>query len=655
MAAYGDLPIYAAASDDTYKRLFADIVYNQKPVTSATPYGGSDVAKTVSVPTQLTIVGHGQYVGNMIYLSGDVKWVGYYRILRVINVDTIVLDIYVDTPSAAVWTDGTIKVSSYLTFRSPLDRDLKTYWNFKEALYSFVTSSYPATPATALVPAASTVFNYGINIHSERKYNVAVAEWIWSPDQFVTFSVATALTPVYQVGDAVELISNLSTQTTTSQSAPNGNLRLRMEGNRKLFRPGTQVTISGSSIASNNRVATVISRQVLLFNIEFIEVDIPTPTNYSANETLILTGKARTEFDVNGVITEKTIVGGFTHFKLNVKYLNSVSANGNYSSQANFPTAVTGLSQDAFGKTRKVWQEWFDTGKTIYQGNINGINWVDDNFADKCILGPGSAINKLSTTLPQVNADTYLAPGVNHTKLNIGSQAYILAHNTGAATHTRYRCYNAAGALINDFRLNAATLDYYIPAGIQNLVDSPDIVEAVGDLTATIDQVASWSVGVYFQILNSQFRISEILWFSRAECTHYEPITLLYRDDFGSLIGLPANESHRASIESEKAAYNTKTGKFNAAEDWTHGSGRELTTYLNRGRKKMVVTTDWLQEHDNYKAIGFLNSSEQWIDFKGKLIPVNVLNEEIEDKQLVVDMIYNYQFELEFAADITKK
>jgi hypothetical protein len=643
-AAFGDNPIQVTTTDDFDNHsIQLNIAYDKLNSTNITPYT-KPIPGSVNIPTLVDFgVAHTFKTGDEVYINDTDDLIsGTSKVIKVLP-QKIVIDKQITTGQP---TD--IDVYKTSTFNAPFINN-EAVFNLKNELNTFVNSSYKND--NIILNANSTRFTYDLFVAEKYSYELQMEDMessdnVTPSDGFVTLfntSIVSLTGIPFKIGDKININQDFISLNFPSYQANNGQLRFVGEITDPIlvYLPQTTVNIIGNSFYSGPAQVVDVSAGLSPTR-ALVTVNIPyTGSHVGTASTLV--GLVRPLIEGAVIITDIYIDG-----------TNGLTIVTDKQWDLNLGVALPSTVKYAQGRRNLNWNSATDTDLIVFQGNVQNFDWTVNNMNKYlCDTTRNYALNYISTILPQYTTDNINT--VKKVMINRDDMSYGLLHtldNISKENAVEYLCYDSNYNLINEIVLINTTelIDYYFPMSLKQLLDNTSKVEGVGLLSNTYNDVKYYEIRIW----RSVSFLTRKLVFEVSGCSDFEQISLCYRDDFGSLISFPVNESRRKFTEIEQEIYYKNTGNFQN-NTWNHDTNRNINIYNNKSVDKYRLTTDWINDYQRTVVIPFLESNDKYLYKDSTLIPINVINDEIEHKQNRVDLIYNYTFDVQEAFNKFRK
>lgn len=643
-AAFGDNPIQVTTTDDFDNHsIQLNIAYDKLNSTNISPYT-QPIPGSVNVPTLIDFeAAHTFKIGDEVYINDNNDLItGTSKVIKVLP-QKIVIDTQITSGQP---TD--IDVYKTATFNAPFINN-EAVFNLKSELNNFVNSSYKND--NIILNANSTRFTYDLFVAEKFMYELEMEDMessdsVTPVDGFVTLfntSIVSLTGIPFKIGDKINIQQDFISLDFPSYQENNG--QLQFVGNPAdpvlIYLPDLTVNIIGNSFYSGPAKVTDTSFGMSPTR-ALVTVDVPY-SGSSVGTTSTLVGTVRPLRDGAAIITD-----------IFIDATNGLTIVTDKQWDLNTTIALPSTIKYAQGRRNLNWNSATNTDLIVFQGNVQNNNWTADNM-DKFLVDFGRSyeLNYISTILPQ-----YTTENINTLKkviVNRDDMLYGLLHTlTDASKENRveYLCYDSNYNLTNEIAIINTDLliDYYFPMSLKQLLDNTSKIEAFGILANTYNNIKYYEIRIW----EATNFLTRKLAFEVSGCSEFEQISLCYRDDFGSLISFPVNESRRTFTEIEQETYYKNIGKFEN-NSWNHGTNRNISIYNNKSVDKYRLTTDWISDYQRQFVTPFMESNDKYLYKDSILIPINVINDEIEHKQNLVDLIYNYTFDVQEAFNKFRK
>jgi hypothetical protein len=133
-------------------------------------------------------------------------------------------------------------------------------------------------------------------------------------------------------------------------------------------------------------------------------------------------------------------------------------------------------------------------------------------------------------------------------------------------------------------------------------------------------------------------------------CTKFTYKTLLFLDKWGSYVPFNFYLLKKEFLDIQRSNYRKNYGQSDYTNRWGYNSyDRGLTNIDTSIIERFRVTTDWLTDKDKDILMELFKSREVFLIENNELISINILNTNIENKNIINDMLYNFEVEFEYS------
>ena len=637
MGAYSAIPLkFKDDNFDDFQRFqyVTNIVWD-----AATATGATNVQFNGQVQAQFNFaLNHTFEVGDKILID-DFNlnlYTGYYNILATPTLKSVVVDTQLQSNVTA-----DIFLHKVKRYKQSPDLQGEAKVDLSSTLRDFVTQNLE--DVNEIFAGTDTAFRYDLYLGSESVFVYDFDDNYFLSGGSVGF-INTSLTATTQVpfniGDEIIVEQELYDWNYSYAFNSGGNLAFYSSGATQNFASGQTVEVFGQPLSYYNGTTGILSvpnGNTIVTNKLWIQNVAATAGN--------IFGTPRPTYNTTSIITDIFIDGGLV-IGTNIPYAGSSQA---------IPGSIKLLS----GEKSISPAEYKIYNYSAYNARVENLDYRFnlEYFEDYTIRNQMSA-----WTTSQ--ASTILNSGVQsakttteHYRIRPESKSWLLVHcqlnDVGA--NAGYDWYDSSGNILGTsyiFNMSLDKQDCYFPVGLNQILASANRTDAMVNTANTlstiysqIDSYSVWSI-VTDKELNKCSR--EIFYQIDETCSQYPIHHLMWKDSYGSWLSFPFSMITEKRIESDKSDYYKSEGQYK--EDDTFGYEtfeRGQTTYFSRNRNKYVLNSDWVNDVDNTMIEDLIKSASVYMQKPdGVLVAVRIVDRDLQIKNGLNDMIFNYRLEV---------
>lgn len=297
--------------------------------------------------------------------------------------------------------------------------------------------------------------------------------------------------------------------------------------------------------------------------------------------------------------------------------------------------------------------------RTIYQSDIENttyVSWIGvqgfNEFrnwdpSEYNITFPGS-LKKFLSNIPlvfEVNFDSNLWL---HTYSSSNDHfGYVISTNKGAFYYSLPNSSASFGNDVKRMKLGPKDILDAEAAGINGFALSGSLPAIDSNTTQMFYYACYGNPGVGITQMTPTHTLNIV-----DKCSKYEKVNLFYMDRFGSFLPITFDRVSRTNVDSQRSNYYQNFGEFDSSSStWGYNSfDRGTTTFDIVSKKRMTVTTDWLDETEKELVQILLRSPEvYYLHPDGDLRAINITTNSYEEKKKVNDKLINYTISFEYS------
>lgn len=262
--------------------------------------------------------------------------------------------------------------------------------------------------------------------------------------------------------------------------------------------------------------------------------------------------------------------------------------------------------------------------KWVYSVNVRDREYFD-NFGFNYIINDNLPLRRFSSIIDKPYT------------ISKDALSYLLVHidpllPQNFITRFIYSCYDVNNNLMGTISLNTVNKgnDYYIPCGINNIVGSTTTTG-----TIDFDKIKRYTIQ---GVKSDSTPRTALIEFEIADCSKYKEYNLIWKDAAGSYLSKPFGLINRKATEVEtNKYYQDHTFDKNLYDRGETVINTEYNDYWK-------LTSDYLNDEDNYIFKDLLTSNEHYLHVDGEVIAVTLETNSIEYGESDYDGVFNYQF-----------
>lgn len=621
--AYSFMPLRlsdTSVGDVNKYKYIVNILYNEATVNTITTanYEGNVFAQV-------------EFTANHPFNRGDILFVtdstdtytDYYTVMAIINSTTIIIDLEIGVP-----VTGTLTASNVLKYKVSPNPDNELKLDLSNTIKDFV--SQDLEDSNDIYAAPSTLLDYNLKCGHEGTALFQFDDNLFNGGNvgFVDASLTSTTQVDFSIGDSIIIQQDLYTWDYDDNYFTAGNVGFTGSTSH-IFESGDTVTITGQiTNPSYNGSTTIISTDT-----NSIVVDKSFGSSSPAEPGTIY-GVPVPEYNTTATITDIYYSAG-----TGVVILTNIGF-------ATSTPPIGGTIKHSDGRIVRDYDELNITGLTAYNSYVNQYDYSIDDFDKYVCQVRGSGQNNISTILSGTT---------NRFRIEPSTKSWLLAHTKelGAfEANARYFFYDYTDTLISWSRLNntEAYEDFYFPIGIEQLVASSNLDTISGsDLSAVTADVSYYDVFVERQ--NAPFS-NPIRFEINDDCSRYEIYHIMWKDARGSWISYPFKYVSQDTVDVNRQNYYQTEGTWTDNSFGFDSFGRGERTFFARSRKKVRVTSGWVEEFENDLLVDMMKSADVYVQLPdGKLIGCTIEEEEIQLGKDINEQIFNYTFNVVYSMD----
>lgn len=593
-----------------------------------------------SVAIGLNLFTEVEFDNNHDLLEGDVilvldsvypKYNKHYQVVRVINSTTIVINLTQEEIALPIdWTVYKSKqfIAPFITNDLIKNADFELHKYTKSLFKSNYKVSYQDSP----FDASNTRYKSKFIVGESYTYQLEFIDNVFTTGSLGLLIENTQVNDIqFNVGDSIVVQIDLHEWNTTGIDSDNGNLQLISATEESNYQVGQTVFLTEQTIANGPRTIIDVQDSTAPYT---ITVNYP----YTGSPTTV-TGKAfaNAEPGYQGVATILDIIqdGQDVIIKTNKIWTNNTRP-------------LKGTVQFANDTKLNTFDDIITDEINLYDAHFEYKDFSQSDMNDYVSFTPPipnnferfSTIYKQDQSNISTTSDKYF--------INKSDKASILLHSGEDLQNftPTIECYDENYNQIFSASYTSASLtgleDVYLPIGLQELVDNSALVDNLSQSIVDETKYYTLSLGYNIHFETLCYKSSNYL-------------SLIFKDDLSSFISLPVNLVNRLNIETNKNKYYQKSMNFdNSTETPTYINSGGERIYNNIYRYKYILNTDLLDDLNVEVLKSLMKSDEIYLQEDGELIRVNLLNNDKELKQQLIDGVYSYTLQVEYANIETK-
>lgn len=673
-AGYSVLP-YIVSSDNINNNKFnynINICWNEKDIDDM-----SSIAIGSQLYTECAIFDHGYKKGDKLFIyTGQQDKIGYYSVVDVINDDNIIIDFVLPTP----YNSGS-KCARYFKYKMPANPNGRCEIDFMDTLKDFVSSKIIDT--NNIIDASSTKFEFFIVNAEEYSYKFNFTDNIFDGGNvsFINPSISSLTGVGIQIGDTITIQQDLYMVGYSTITDNGGFAQFNVTSHSLLV--GDIITIEGQPVLTEyNRNANVtgITSTSITTDIPFTSGSIITGSIFAAipNEYNTTT----TVLDVYIDLTYGLVI------KTNLGFARSTAP---ISGNIRLANNLTNIYVTEISEKKYVYDVRLDR---LEYRRFNGYspNIMSNNFI---LTNPGK--QKICTIINNNDGKG------NYNLIELNSKSFLKAYKDDDtfSMGMLYKFYTTEQNYINDVLLGSCKLndttdknDLYFPIGIESLISNTNTIYLSGfDLELNKNNIKYYTVEI-INTTDDSIISDKIIYTINNQCNGLLPIySVVWKDAFGSWISYPFRMVSKLKTNINKRnTYYKREGQFNDNSFTLNTIDRGNTNYYNESNNDLTLTTGWVNDYANYLIEDLLKSTEvyiqtpdnisinstlgeylisttdeyiitntgeyilvgsdefiEYIKSEGYLLPVVLLNNDVEYGDEFIDSLFNYKLTYKFA------
>ena len=589
-----------------------------------------------------TTTDHDYTVGDIVLFYNPVteSYTDTYTVMGVTDTDEFIINLTLGAPIVATSTSYFYKIIPYTMLP---DEQYEAKLDLSNTIKDFVTQNFEDTGE--IFEAPNTRFDYGLTIGTEYKYI-----YEFTDNLFVTGGTVAFINPSLTSGDVDDSPFKIGDQITIQQELHEwvyddngfdvGDLTFNSATIDHGFSVGDEIQVTGQITEPSYNGATTITE---IIDVKTIKVNKGFVASTPAEGGIIfgvITPSYNTTANITDIYWDAT--DGFV-LETDIAYTSATPAIGGQVKFADNRTTQNYIEQkvdDLIAYSSAYTQDQY-----VFNGGDFDSYVVQTRALDE---------NNISTILTQL--------GGKNTRFRIepSTKSWLLARTDGLTPTAGVivTFFDVDSNLLCQLTINNANLydDFYFPIGIDSIIINSDTTLLAGSALSTVrDDVAFYGLAM----AQGSTTASNPLWFEiNTDCSSYELYHLCWKDAFGSWLSYPFKYIERNVTEFERKNYYQKEGRFDLDTDaFGYDSfGRGDTTYFNRSRDKILLTSGWIAEFENDIIKDLLGSSNVMVQLPdGTMKGCIMETTKQEFRKNNVDAVFNYKMEVRLANNNTRK
>lgn len=633
--AYSAIPL-RVLSDNTESeglKYLINVIYDESTYGTSTP-----VAFESQVYTNITtLADHSYKVGDLVlfYNPNTPSYTGIYTIKAIPSTDEFIIDLVQEEPIDNTTASYFYKLIPYSMLP---DLEYEAKLDLSNTIKDFVSQDFTST--SEIYEAPSTFFEYGLTIGTEFKY---VFEFL--DNMFITGGTVAFINPSltsgdvadspFKVGDQITIQQNLFEWVYDDNVSVTGNLGFESATIDHNFEVGDVVNITGQSThPSYNGVTTVI--------------EVPTSKQIVVNKAFIGATGVEPGSCFGTPVPEYNTLANVTDIYWDATYGYVLETDLTYLAAT---PEIGGTIKFADGRRSQLYiEEKIDDLKAYNSHYTNFEYGFSNGDFDPYVVQVRTFLdNYFSTILHGLGKNTNI-------RIEQSTKSYLLVHSDtiGTRVDPMFLFYDADSNLLSQILLNNYQNfdDYYFPVGIDDILSNSNQTLINGSALATVLDDISY----YYVVLSRALATysNELRFELNKDCSSFDIYHLCWKDAFGSWLSYPFKYIETDSTEFERKEYYQKAGRFDLITNnfGYDTEGRGDTTFFNRSRDKMKLTSGWVTEGENTIIKDLLGSSLVMVQLpSGTMIGATIENKSVEFPRLETDYLWNYQLDVRLSTN----
>jgi hypothetical protein len=255
--------------------------------------------------------------------------------------------------------------------------------------------------------------------------------------------------------------------------------------------------------------------------------------------------------------------------------------------------------------------------------------WI---YAEMTMKYLGEPVYYINQTLHALDGFGYHTELANPT-INTNVLSSITKHTfyNGSAYPLYFKTKN-----LTTITVNGVSVPFTYSQNYSNQIIGMVNIGAYASTTSTFNAVFVYSTGTE----THTFEVKE-------ECK-YPVINCIFKNKFGFWQNIPFNKLSKKTIDFESQDFMPIVSSFGTYNLNAHNK----KTFLNNGKEKVTVNTDFIEEHYNELFKELMLSEFVYLEENGQVLPVNLVKKSFEKKTKLINKLIQYSMDFEYSFDL---
>jgi len=197
---------------------------------------------------------------------------------------------------------------------------------------------------------------------------------------------------------------------------------------------------------------------------------------------------------------------------------------------------------------------------------------------------------------------------------------------------------------------HSSKYDYYFPVGVDQIDNASNKTLLSGSSISSIkSQIEYYDVNLEYEgAVNTNTITFEI----NDDCSRYELYHIMWKDARGSWISYPFKYVSQDTIDVDRKNYYQTEGTWSSNSFGFDSFGRGEKTFFARSRKKVRVTSGWIEQFENDLLVDMMKSAAVYVQLPtGEVIACTLEDDDITPGKNINEQIWNYTFTVVYSND----